>query len=154
MLDDFLDTRLAQIDDLHSRRSPYRQHPLFRGAVAKAILPFLPRSQLVRIYKANEADVRANAMGDNWLAFWRNLQAIKRQGYSISDGELDAPLCGLGVPVFAGDDVVGSISLVFSRKRSSALNTEGLVRQMQAASRRLTAALERYNAQLAAADGG
>lgn len=128
-----------------------RQHPLFRGAVAKAILPFLPRSQLVRIYKANEADVRANAMGETWLAFWRILQAIRRQGYVVSDGELDSTLCGLGVPVFAGEEVVGSISLVFSRKRKAALNSDGLVEQMQGASRRLSAALDRYMAKPAPA---
>jgi DNA-binding IclR family transcriptional regulator len=121
-----------------------RQHPLFRGAVAKAILPFLPRSQLVRIYAANAARVRESGMGATWLEFWRALQAIKRRGYSESHGELDPSLYGLGVPVFAGTDVVGSISLVFSRKRSGSLNQEGLVKQMQAASKRLSLALERF----------
>lgn len=121
-----------------------RQHPLFRGAVSKAILPFLPRSQLVRIYGANAAQVAEAGMGDSWLAFWRVLQAIRKAGYSESHGELDRNLDGLGVPVFVGNDVVGSISLVFTRKRGATLNREGLVRQMQAASRRLTQALERY----------
>lgn len=121
-----------------------RQHPLFRGAVAKAILPFLPRSQLVRIYGANAALVSESGMGTTWLEFWRALQAIKRLGYSESHGELDPNLYGLGVPVFASTDVVGSISLVFSKKRSSSLNQEGLIKQMHAASRRLSLALERY----------
>jgi len=121
-----------------------RQHPLFRGAVSKAILPFLPRSQLVKIYKDNAAQVAEAGLGSSWLAFWRELQAIKRRGFSESHGELDRALHGLGVPVFSGSDVVGSISLVFSRKRSQTLNQEGLIRQMQTASRRLSEALDSY----------
>lgn len=121
-----------------------RQIPLFRGAVSKAILPFLPRSKLVRIYRENTAEVAAAGMGQTWLEFWRALQAIKRQGYSESRGELDRSLYGLGVPVFSGADVVGSISLVFSRQRSATLNNDGLVREAQSASRRLSQALQRY----------
>lgn len=121
-----------------------RQHPLFRGAVSKAILPFLPRSQLVKIYKANVAEVAEAGLGTSWLEFWREMQAIKRRGYSESHGELDRALHGLGVPVISGSEVVGSISLVFSRKRSQTLNQEGLVRQMQAASKRLSQALDSY----------
>jgi DNA-binding IclR family transcriptional regulator len=121
-----------------------RQHPLFRGAVSKAILPFLPRSQLVKIYKTHADQVAEAGLGTTWLAFWREMQAIKRRGYSESHGELDRALHGLGVPVVSGSDVVGSISLVFSRKRSQTLNLEGLVRQMQTASRRLSEALDSY----------
>jgi DNA-binding IclR family transcriptional regulator len=121
-----------------------RQHPLFRGAVSKAILPFLSRSQLVKIYKANAAQVAEAGFGTTWLEFWREMQSIKRRGFSESHGELDRALHGLGVPVVSGSDVVGSISLVFSRKRSQTLNQEGLVRQLQAASRRLSEALNGY----------
>jgi DNA-binding IclR family transcriptional regulator len=122
-----------------------RQVPLFRGAVSKAVLPFLPRSRLVRLYEAHAEEVQACGMGTTWLEFWRQLQAIKKQGFSASDCELDPALCGLGVPVFSGDDVMGSISLVYSRKRSNTLNQAGLVREMQLASRRLSAALDRFN---------
>ena len=121
-----------------------RQHPLFRGAVSKAILPFLPRSQLVKIYKANAAQVAEAGLGTTWLEFWHELQAINRRGFSESHGELDRSLHGLGVPVVSGSGVVGSISLVFSRKRSRTLNEEELVRQMQTASRRLSQALDSY----------
>jgi len=119
-----------------------RPHPLFKGAVAKAILPFLARSQLVRIYNAHKVDIDAAGMGSTWLAFWRHLQAIKKLGFSESQGELDANLGGLGVPVFARGAIVGSITAVYSKQRGKMLNREGLVEQLVRASHKMTVALE------------
>jgi DNA-binding IclR family transcriptional regulator len=122
-----------------------RTHPLFRGAVAKAILPFLARSQLVKMYEAYRSDVAAAGMGQTWLEFWQNLQAIKKNGFSESHGELDPDLLGVGVPVFVNGTVVGSITAVFSRQRSRMLNREGLMDHLRLASRKLTSALERQH---------
>lgn len=119
-----------------------RQHPLFRGAVAKSILPFMSRAQLVKIHAANQAEIASSGLGENWLAFWRHLQAIKRQGFSESHGELDPGLYGLGVPVLAGDAVVGSVTLVFSSARAKVLNRDGLLEQMRLASDELSLAIQ------------
>lgn len=151
LLSNFHGTHIINV--LHERGTEHvaptylrgRQHPLFRGAVAKAILPFLPRAQLVKIYDAHAAEVAEAGMGTEWLEFWRQLQSIKRQGYSSSDGELDPNLCGVGVPVFSAGDIVGSISLVFSRRRSRDIDREKLVQQVQAAARRLSTALDRFS---------
>ncbi len=118
-----------------------RQHPLFRGAVAKSILPYLSRAQLLKIHAASPAEIAASGLGEDWLAFWRHMQAIKRQGFSESHGELDPGLHGLGVPVMADGAVVGSISLVFSSARAQVLSREGLLEQMRIASESLSAAL-------------
>lgn len=134
--------RVAGSEKLSPSYERGRQHPLFRGAVAKAILAFLPRARLVRLYEANVKEIEAAGIGSNWLEFWRYLQAIKRQGFSFSDGELDPQLCGLGVPVLLGGEVLGSITLAFSRKRASTLATSGLVAEMHAAAQRLSLALE------------
>jgi DNA-binding IclR family transcriptional regulator len=123
-----------------------RPHPLFRGAVAKAILPFLGRSQLVKIYETHRGEVAEAGMGRTWLEFWRSLQATKNAGFSDSRGELEPDLFGLGVPVFVNQAVVGSMTIVFSRQRSKMLNREGLVGQLKRASQKLTATLERINA--------
>lgn len=120
-----------------------RQHPLFRGAVAKAILPFLRRARLVKIYSANVESIAKEGMGTSWLEFWRNLQAIKRQGFSESHEELDAHLYGLGVPVFVDELLVGSLTIVYSSVRAKVLSRDGLVARLHAASREMSRALQR-----------
>jgi DNA-binding IclR family transcriptional regulator len=123
-----------------------RLHPLFRGATAKAILPFLGRHQLVKIYERHQADIARAQLGDTWLAFWQHLQAIKRQGFSVSVGELDPDLSGLAVPVFSKDGVLGSLAFAYSSARAKLLNQEGLVEQLRDASTWLSAELERMSA--------
>ncbi|MBN9426170.1 MAG: helix-turn-helix domain-containing protein [Burkholderiales bacterium] len=130
------------VEDLQVTYTRGRQHPLFKGAVAKAILPHLRRPQLVRIYERNQQAISEAGMGDTWLEFWRHLQAIKRRGFSESHGELDPQLSGLGVPVFANDGILGSLSLAYTHARAKLLNRDGLVEQMQIASRQLTEAIE------------
>lgn len=118
-----------------------RQHPLFRGAVAKSILPYLGRSQLVRIYETNIQEVAEAGLGDSWLQFWRVLQAMKKQGYSESHGELDPWLHGLGVPLLLNGSVVGSVTLVYSSDRAKLLNVGGLLDQMRTTASELAAAI-------------
>lgn len=119
-----------------------RQHPLFRGAVSKAILPFLPRSQLVKLYELHHETIADAELGRSWLEFWRSLQAIKRAGFSESHGELDAHLSGLGVPVFSSETVVGSLTLAYSSAKRRLLNRDGLVEQLQQTAGEMTAAIE------------
>lgn len=119
-----------------------RQHPLFRGAVAKSILPYLGRSQLVKIYEANIAEVSEAGLGNNWLQFWRALQAIKKQGFCESHGELDPGLHGLGVPVLLSGSVVGSVTLVYSSDRAKLLNVGGLLNQMRDIASELAEAIQ------------
>lgn len=119
-----------------------RQHPLFRGAVAKSILPYLGRSQLVKIYEANIAEVLEAGLGSNWLQFWRALQAIKKQGFCESHGELDPGLHGLGVPVLLSGSVVGSVTLVYSSDRAKLLNVDGLLNQMRDIASELAEAIQ------------
>ena len=119
-----------------------RQHPLFRGAAAKSILPYLARSQLVKIFGANAEGAAESGLGTDWLQFWRNLQAIKKQGFCVSQGELDPGLDGLGVPVLLSGVVVGSVTLVYTSDRAKVLHIDGLLEQMRAAVSELAEAIQ------------
>ncbi len=119
-----------------------RQHPLFRGAAAKSILPYLTRSQLVKIYSANGEGIAEAGLGGDWLQFWRNLQAIKKQGFCVSHGELDPGVHGLGVPVLLTGTVVGSVTLAYTSDRAQVLSIDGLLEQMRAAASELADAIQ------------
>lgn len=129
------------VEDLQVTYTRGRQHPLFRGAVAKSILPFLSRAQLVKIHAGHPAEIAASGMGESWLAFWRHLQTIKRQGFVESRGELDAGIHGLGMPVLVEGAVIGSVTLVYSSERARVLNRDGLLEQMRLACRSLSDAI-------------
>jgi DNA-binding IclR family transcriptional regulator len=89
--------------------------PIFRSSTSKVILAAMSRARLKRLWKDHQDDAYCQAIGADWLAFWKNLQAIKRQGYWTSVGELDAGLAGVAAPILFGTgEVAGSMSLVFA----------------------------------------
>ena len=99
-----------------------RPHPMFRGAMAKAILAFMKRSRILRIYKSHTEEVAAAGLGGSWILFWRALQVIRKRGFADSLGELDQGVVGLAAPVFNGPDLLGSIGLALSEERLKLMN--------------------------------
>ncbi len=122
-----------------------RPHPLFRGAMSKAILAFLPRSRALRLYNAHAGLVRESGMGASWREFWQALQQIRKKGYSESRGELDPGVIGIGAPVFNCEEVMGSVSIGCSHARLALLNKERLVELVLATAKQIGAEVERIS---------
>jgi len=90
-----------------------RPRPLFKGAAAKTIVAHLPRAQQVRLYAGFHAEARAAGLGATWDEFRASLAAIRKRGFYLSFGELEASLGAAGVPVFdAAGEVVAGLALV------------------------------------------
>lgn len=122
-----------------------RPHPLFRGAMSKAILAFLPRARAQRLYNTRAALVAENGMGNSWREFWQELQKIRKKGYSESYGELDADVIGIGAPVLNGDEVMCSISIGCSRARLALLNKEMLTALLLSTAGQISKDVERIS---------
>jgi DNA-binding IclR family transcriptional regulator len=122
-----------------------RPHPLFRGAMSKGILAFLPRARALRLYNAHAQLAAESGMGRNWRDFWQALQQIRKKGYSESYGELDPGVIGVGAPVFNGDEIMGSVSIGCSRARLALLNKDMLVELLLATARRIGNEVERIS---------
>ncbi len=88
-----------------------RPRPLTRGATSKAILTQLPRRRLSRLLGPVQAsDQEAVAARHELL---EELAAIRRRGFSVTRGEVDAGLVGIAAPVaIASRGLLGSLSLV------------------------------------------
>ncbi|MBV6304267.1 IclR family transcriptional regulator [Candidimonas humi] len=91
--------------------------PLFRGSQARIVLAHMERRRLRRLYDAALQDPQtaadAQALGAGWRDFTRTLRAIRKQGYYISRGELDAGVTGIAAPVFGEqEEILGSLVLV------------------------------------------
>ena len=97
-----------------------RPMPLTQGATSKVILARLPARRLTKLLaharKAADAGLRAE------------LSAIRRQGFLVSRGEIDAGLAGLAVPIICEDaGLVASLSLVVEADRLDVFNESRLV---------------------------
>jgi DNA-binding IclR family transcriptional regulator len=112
-----------------------RPMPLFRGCPAKAILAFMPRARVERLYRKHQ--------GRGFARFYEELQAIRRAGYAVSLGELDVDRVGYGAPLFrAGRVVAGSINLVMTRAQHEAADQSALVEKLLDSAARISDAIE------------
>jgi len=117
-------------------RSSYergRPMPLTAGATSKAILAHLPARRLHALLKSEPGlapDFRAS------------LAEIRRRGFAVSRGEIDAGLMGLAVPISA-PGLVASLSLVLRETDMAERDEPRLVLMLVAASAMLADRLAR-----------
>lgn len=126
-----------------------RRRPLFQGAAPKVIIAFLPRAQLVRLYESNAQDIADAGLGASWVEFRTQLSAIRTEGYYRSQGELEAGIGAIAVPVLNGEDeVVAALALVGTTAKLSGSRWEKALMILQAASKKI------HNRLARAASGG
>lgn len=98
-----------------------RPMPLFRSATSRVILAHLPSRRLKRLHDEHAHREDLQALGPDWRQFSKAMLGIRRQGWCLSQGELDPGKTGLAAPIF--DDrgkVLGSLTLVGSSERFAA----------------------------------
>ena len=116
--------------------------PTFRSSSSKVILAWMSRSRLKRLWRLHQEDADCRAIGEDWLSFWKNLQAIKRQGYWTSLGEIDQGLAGVSAPILFGTgEVAGCMSVVFSMEDFRMYETELLGARLRGAAAKVSRAL-------------
>jgi DNA-binding IclR family transcriptional regulator len=96
-----------------------RRLPWFRGSTSNAILAFLPRKRVRKLFDDHYEGERSR---ENWKMVLAELNSFSELGYSISDGGLQPGVLGIGAPVIVGGEVLGSLSLVFSESHGRLLD--------------------------------
>ncbi len=96
-----------------------RRLPWFRGATSTAILAFLPRT---RVRKLFELFFEGEKSKQNWKKVLSKLNKIADQGFSVSEDELQEDVMGIGSPIIADGEVLGSVTLVFSKRHGRFLD--------------------------------
>lgn len=102
-------------------------HPLFKGSTSKVIFAYLPRAKLIKLYNDNLSNIALTNMGKSWQDFLLVMSAIKKQGYSISHGELDSNLTGIAAPIFSENVIKGSLTLIVPTQRLEVYNLDRLI---------------------------
>jgi DNA-binding IclR family transcriptional regulator len=93
-----------------------RPMDLFRSATAKVILAYLLPRQLRRLYDERSAD--AGTRLGTWKDFSRDMLQVRKDGYCVSEGELDPGVSGIAAPIFDEKKrILGSLTLVGRSER-------------------------------------
>lgn len=96
---------------------------LFQSATARVVLAYLPPRQLRRIYDENQHKPTVQRLGIDWKAFSKVMLDIRKKGYCVTSGELNAGLTGIASAIFDEENrVLGSITLLGNAERFRTLN--------------------------------
>lgn len=119
-----------------------RPRPLFLGGAAKVILAGLPPPQLHRLLDSHVAEVAAAGLPTDWSAFRRYYSQIRKDGHYFSNGELEANLAAIAVPLYQLDgSVIGALSLVTTVQRMAVIDLSKLTPLIQRAAQEISARL-------------
>lgn len=111
-----------------------RPMALFRSATSTVILAHLSPRQLRRVHDSHAESPDLRTLGPDWKSFSKAMLQIRKQGYSLSKGQLDPDKEGIAAPIFDEKGrVLGSITLVGSSERFDAFNENYLARLICAA---------------------
>lgn len=109
--------------------------PLYAGASGKILLAFSPDAVLDEILDAGippesaEAPTAAELRGD--------IQQIRSDGYTITQGEVDAQATGIAVPVFVGKELTCALSVAGPSFRLAPSTTPAILETLRKAGRYL-----------------
>jgi DNA-binding IclR family transcriptional regulator len=119
-----------------------RAMPLFFGAGSKAIVAYLPRPRLQRLYAAHSRAVARAKLGRDWTSFRSALAEIRRAGFATSHGELDPGFSAAAAPVFNADgEILGSVIAALSAKRLRGADFDAIAAQVVAAGEQISAGI-------------
>lgn len=89
-----------------------QRRPLFQGAASKIILPYLRPHQLRSLHARHAKTIAVSGLGSDWASFRATLSAIRRDGYVLTVGELNAGVIGLSAPIFnRSGAILGSVGI-------------------------------------------
>lgn len=136
---------LGPADTSYERGKPM---PMYRGATSKVILAHLPWRLQKKEYEQNQSEIAAAGLGHDWKAFSAVLRDIRKNGYCVSRGEVDAGRMGIAAPIISPQGrVMHSLSAV-APADINAIEEDALVMRIVTAASRITQRLAGHGAPL------
>jgi DNA-binding IclR family transcriptional regulator len=119
-----------------------RSMPIFRGAMAKAILANLTPYQLRQIYRRSAEDIREAGLAASWEEFRVEMARIRKAGVVVTRGEVIDGLVGVAAPVKDRERrVLGSVVFVVGAERFELMNEGKLTARISAVATEIEDAL-------------
>ncbi|GGO85420.1 transcriptional regulator [Marinobacterium nitratireducens] len=116
-----------------------RPMPLFRGAQSKVLVSYQKGRRLKKLYDDYIAD--SEEYQYSWKEFSRITRAIRKDGYCVTQDELNSGLTGLAAPIIKseGEELVGSIAAVGPTESFELLRRETVVEYVIEAGQKIAA---------------
>lgn len=118
-----------------------RLMPLARGAASKIILATLSDRAKKALQARNGEEFAAAGLGANWPELRASLAAIRDAGVSITHGEVDPGVIGIGAPILVDGAPLGSISYVIADQRTNQDTIDQMARMLKSAAAQIAVAL-------------
>ena len=119
-----------------------RPRPLFRGATSKAILAFMPRRVLKRLYGTRAREIESAGLGGDWKEFLAKLRVWRVAGHVLANSEVDRARFGIAAPVLGADrKAIGSLSFVLDAAKADERTVNRLAPMVVSAAREIERAM-------------
>lgn len=76
-----------------------RPMPLGRGAIARSIMAFLPKRQLMPLIERNLNELSSVGLGETVEDIHRSLKRVRKTGFAVAHGEVTPGVVGIAAPV-------------------------------------------------------
>ena len=118
-----------------------RAMPLYRGATSKAILAHLPADVLRELVRDDGEELRRAGLPDDFPGLSAAMAHIRRSQVCVSVAEVDSEARGWAAPIFHGQSLLGSLSVVMWADAPQ-LNLQRIADQVHRAALRIAGRLE------------
>jgi len=125
-----------------------RPMPMGRGAIARAIMAFLPKPQLRPLIARYAPDLRAVGVGATADEIEAALKQIRRAGVAIAFGEVTPGAVGIAAPVIDAGYPAASLCVTISGLRATGELIDRISGEVRDAARRIAADAFDQNTQI------
>ena len=106
----------------------------------------LPKAKILDYYQRFSTELAQVNFAQDEDDFLQQMRKIKKQGYYFSNGELDAEIAGLSVPIrFSSKDAPYALTLLASKNRFEFVNLQKLIEILQDKSEQIEKQVEVLN---------
>ena len=106
--------------------------PVYIGASPKVVIAHMSKQQTQAYYQQFSQELAQVGFAHTADEFMQQMRKIKKQGFYLSQGEVDPLVCGLSVPIrFSSKEAPIALTLVASKNRFDFLNVQKLIEILQ-----------------------
>ena len=106
--------------------------PVYVGASPKIVIAHLTKQRIQSYYEQFSNELAKVGFAHDLDEFAQQMKKIKKQGFYLSQGEIDPQVCGLSVPIrFSTKEAPIALTLVASKNRFDFLNIQKLIEILQ-----------------------
>ena len=112
--------------------------PMGRGAIARSILAFLPKPQLMPLVARYANDLRSVGVGETPEAVLSALKRVRRAGVAVAFGEVTPGAVGIASPILDGDYPIASLCVTIAGQHASGASIDHISGEVRETAHRIS----------------